>query len=163
MDDANVVLTEEPRHNSPREGEKPEIRIADEVLTRERTERQGDGGDGHCAEPHQGGECRRGARKCDNVRTNGPGACSAARDSAARPQDEGKIVAELLDLEYVLRYRQGNTNRRSLERATCSKQPHRAHCCQFCALLRDKMEASQRTSYSRWKDARIGWQDVSLQ
>ena len=35
------------------------------------------------------------------------------------------------------------------------KQPHRAHCCQACALVQDKMEASQRMSSSLWKDARI--------
>ena len=43
-------------------------------------------------------------------------------------------------------------------------QPYLAHyfrVVHFCGS--SKMEASQRTNCSRWKDARISWQDASLQ
>ena len=45
-----------------------------------------------------------------------PGARSAAGDSGGRLEDEGEILGKALDLEYLFRHREGNTNRRSLER-----------------------------------------------
>ena len=37
------------------------------------------------------------------------------------------------------------------------------HFFRDCALLQEKMEASQKTNSSRWKHARASWRDGSLQ
>ena len=111
MDDADVVLTEL---------RQAEIRIADEVLStsaeaaleNEQIDKAAAMGIAQNLEKEES----RGARRWIKVRTNVPGASSTAGDSVGSLEDEGKILGEPPDLEYVLRHREGNTNRRSLER-----------------------------------------------
>ena len=98
-----------------------------------------------------------------------------------RLEGEGEILGESLNVQCVLRHREGNTNRRSLERVVQSgpvlegagglqiqvqrpqKQPYTAHSCQACALFAGQKEALQRMSSSRWKHAKINWRGGSLQ
>ena len=122
-----------------------------------------------------------GARGRIKVRTTGLGASTAAGDSGERLEDEGRIFWEPLNLESVPSPRQGkHESPQPGTRGTCwvssehhrwissscatsSKQPHRAHCCQVCALFAGQNGTLQRVSSSRRKDAGINWRDGSLQ
>ena len=136
--------------------------------TGERTHRQGEDSNGHCTEPEEGGECRRDVRRWIYVLTDGPGASSVARESCggdskakvrylgSRPtrnmsfatERETQTAAAWNAWQMLGEFCTAKVDFKT-QVQTSPEQAYKAHCSQACALLRDKMEASQRTSCER--------------
>ena len=127
------------------------------------TSRQGDGSNGHRTDPEGAGERHRGKRRRMTVGASRAGASDMPGSPCRELKDDNKTPGQPSDLEQVLRQREGNANRRGLEcmrwctsnsSATKSRQLYRLRSSLASVLSQDRLEASQRKTFSPWKHAR---------